>query len=398
MGKSLTPREEKWVRNLCHPTTILVEKWLVIVQYLLLIVVLLSLYLGFIRGDDARFLDAIRYGIYALIIKGIVELQAIIRKLAGKKWKTYWLILYTYDPEHQLTRIDFPDATWATYAYDALGRRIQKNVNGAKTRYVYDNEDILLEYDGTNTLQARHTHGPGIDEPWLLERDLNSSGSFESNEVFTYHADALGSIVRMTGALGNEARSYRYDSFGQLTAETGTLRNPYTYTGRERDQESGLSYYRARYYDPAVGRFLRGDPLSLATVQLPSAMSQIAQPFLSLEQLLLLDPLRQHHYTYVENNPVLYTDPTGEVSAATLTWVVLALLAAPYVVRLAVNVYTSFLVRAPLGVIRRELPSVRSFFREHNRELREVGRELRGNSCASPWRCNGLAVNRSCGP
>jgi RHS repeat-associated protein len=105
----------------------------------------------------------------------------------------------------------------------------------------------------------------------------------------SYAYDALGSIRRMTDTLGNEVRSYRYDSFGQLTAETGTLRNPYTYTGRERDQESGLSYYRARYYDPAVGRFLSEDPI---------------RGFLSVPKTLNL-------YPYVYNNPLRFVDPYG---------------------------------------------------------------------------------------
>lgn len=64
---------------------------------------------------------------------------------------------YTYDAENQLTRIDFPGGTFAEYKYDGLGRRIQKNVNDTLTRYVYDQEDILLEYDGTNTPRARYT-------------------------------------------------------------------------------------------------------------------------------------------------------------------------------------------------------------------------------------------------
>ena len=68
-----------------------------------------------------------------------------------------------------------PTLPSGTYAYDALGRRIQKNVTGVMTRYVYDEEDIVLEYDGANVLQARYTHGPGVDEPWLVERDLDRS-------------------------------------------------------------------------------------------------------------------------------------------------------------------------------------------------------------------------------
>ncbi|MFQ5873861.1 MAG: RHS repeat-associated core domain-containing protein, partial [Dehalococcoidia bacterium] len=147
----------------------------------------------------------------------------------------------------------------ALYRYDALGRRIAKEVTQAGsttiTRYIYDNEDILLELDGANVLQARYTHGPGIDEPLVMLR---------GTQAFFYHVDALGSVWDLTDSTGTIARSYTYDSFGQLLAQTGTLANPYTYTARELDPETGLYYYRARYYDPTIGRFLQEDPLGLA--------------------------------------------------------------------------------------------------------------------------------------
>ncbi len=57
------------------------------------------------------------------------------------------------------------------------------------------------------------------------------------------------------------ANTYAYDSFGKLTASTGTLANPFQYTGREFDQETGNYFYRARYYDQNVGRFISEDPL-----------------------------------------------------------------------------------------------------------------------------------------
>jgi hypothetical protein len=60
---------------------------------------------------------------------------------------------------------------YATHRYDGLGRRIEKNVNGKITRYVYDNEDIILEYDGEGNLIAEYIHGPGIDEPIMMVRN-----------------------------------------------------------------------------------------------------------------------------------------------------------------------------------------------------------------------------------
>jgi RHS repeat-associated protein len=109
---------------------------------------------------------------------------------------------------------------------------------------------------------------------------------------FAYHADGLGSITTLTDLNGTPVRSYTYDSFGRLVAQTGTVTNPYTYTGRELDPESGLYYYRARYYDPLTGRFLQEDP------------------FKGMLQL----PLSFNPYPYVLGNPLRFTDPTGQVA------------------------------------------------------------------------------------
>lgn len=154
---------------------------------------------------------------------------------------------YTYDAENRLTKVeDFvagnPTAVaTSTYRYDGLGRRIEKIANGQTKRYVYDGEDILLEYDGSNVLQARYTHGPGIDEPIAVTK---------GSSTFFYHQDGLGTVTELTDSAGVVAKAYAYDAYGNLVDQTGTLEQPYTYTGREFDSESGLMYYRARYYDP----------------------------------------------------------------------------------------------------------------------------------------------------
>ncbi len=190
---------------------------------------------------------------------------------------------YSYDAENRLTKVeDFVagNATAAftsTYRYDGLGRRIEKVANGQTKRYIYDGEDILLEYDGSNVLQARYTHGPGIDEPIAVTK---------GSSTYFYHQDGLGSVTDLTDSAGATAKSYAYDAYGNILESPGTLEQPYTYTGREFDSESGLLYYRARYYDPTTGRFLQKDPIGLAGG-------------LNL-------------YGYVDVNPVNYTDPSGE--------------------------------------------------------------------------------------
>ncbi|MEK6802631.1 MAG: RHS repeat-associated core domain-containing protein, partial [Nitrospirota bacterium] len=165
---------------------------------------------------------------------------------------------YTYDAENRLTKVEefaagnpTPTAT-STYRYDGLGRRIEKVANGQTKRYVYDRADILLEYDGSNALLARYTHGSRIDEPIAITK---------GSSTFFYHQDGLGTVTELTDSSGTIAKSYAYDAYGNIVDQTGNLDQPYTYTGREFDAETGLYYYRARYYEPSSGRFLQHDPL-----------------------------------------------------------------------------------------------------------------------------------------
>ncbi|MEK7762351.1 MAG: RHS repeat-associated core domain-containing protein [Nitrospirota bacterium] len=193
--------------------------------------------------------------------------------------------VYTYDAENRLTKVEEfaagnPTAiATSTYRYDGLGRRIEKVGNGITRRYVYDGEDILLEYDGTNTLQARYTRGPGIDEPIAVMR---------GGSTFFYHQDGLRTVTELTDTSGAIAKAYAYDAYGNIVDQTGAVENPYTYTGREFDAETGLYYYRARYYDSVAGRFLQKDPIG-----------QTGGP---------------NAYQYVSNNPINFVDPAGAAS------------------------------------------------------------------------------------
>ncbi len=196
---------------------------------------------------------------------------------------------YTYNSEDQLIGVVTPTQT-ISYKYDALSRRIEKNIGGTITRYIYDGEDIIQELDDNNQVTATYTHGPGIDEPICLEKN---------NQKYYYISDGLGSITAIVDQNGNIAQTYRYDSFGNILSSTGSLTQPYTYTGREYDSETGLYYYRARYYDPKSGRFLQEDPL----------------PDVNL-------------YSYCGDNPLNYTDPfglrhggvRGGISGGSCTW------------------------------------------------------------------------------
>jgi RHS repeat-associated protein len=110
--------------------------------------------------------------------------------------------------------------------------------------------------------------------------------------------------VTLTDSSGNAACSYTYDSFGRTQA-CSAVTNPFAFAGREYDSESGLYYMRARYYDPATGRFLTPDPLNLTGRLL---MAQQGQP---IARAATVAPQLLNSYSYVANNPEAYRDPSG---------------------------------------------------------------------------------------
>ncbi len=183
---------------------------------------------------------------------------------------------YSWDFENRLVSTTLPGSQISDFKYDPFGRRIQKVSPTGTTIYVYDGANISEEVDASGAVLARYTHGLGIDEPLAMLRAGVSS---------YYEANGLGSITSLTDSAGAMAVSYTYDSFGNLTSSTGSIVNPFRYTGREFDSETGLYYYRARYYDVSAGRFLSEDPISFwAGI---------------------------NFYPYVLNNPVNLVDPYG---------------------------------------------------------------------------------------
>ena len=139
-----------------------------------------------------------------------------------------------------------------SFKYDPFGRRIYKSSSTATSIYAYDGDNLIEETNSSGAVVARYEPTQNIDEPLAMLR---------SGATSYFHADGLGSITSLSNAAGSIANTYTYDSFGKLTASTGSLVNPFQYTARESDSETGLYYYRARYYDPSAGRFLSQDPI-----------------------------------------------------------------------------------------------------------------------------------------
>jgi RHS repeat-associated protein len=133
---------------------------------------------------------------------------------------------------------------------------------------------VVRDLNNDLTIATEYLNGLGIDGK--LRQTTGGSTSY-------FLADHLGSTRGLTDATGNVTSSLTYDSFGTVVGGSGSTR--YTYTGRELDEETGLIYYRARWYDPQQGRFVSEDPIGLVGgINL---------------------------FAYVENNPICFSDPSG---------------------------------------------------------------------------------------
>jgi len=170
---------------------------------------------------------------------------------------------------------------WNTisYVYDPSGRRIEKAYDGqAVMKYLYDGDEIIAEYDATGALVHKYIYGPGVDQP-ICMIDVA-----DANATYYYHFDGLGSVIALTDSAGAVVNLYEYSIFGEVSASDPNHPNRFLFTGREFDSETGLYYYRARYYNPYIGRFLQTDPAGQGT----------------------------NPYAYCGNGPASSVDPSGE--------------------------------------------------------------------------------------
>ncbi len=218
-------------------------------------------------------------------------------------------VVYTYDSANQLTHVGGAPTTLdangnllndgnRSYAYDDLDRLIQVTQGITSTQYGYtgDGDRLWQKTDGVTTTFTLDLNGALAQ---VLAQSQGSAlttvnflpgiGQQQSGGYWTYfHADALGSVRDLSGVTGNAIGHVDYSPFGEIVNSTG-MASWFGFTGEQQDGSSGLAYLRARYYDPALGRFLTPDSLI---------------PDITNGQAL-------NAYAYVYNDPINFVDLSG---------------------------------------------------------------------------------------
>ena len=195
---------------------------------------------------------------------------------------------YEWNAKGELTAIEATEneeTGRVEYQYDTDGIRVAININGEETRFLIDKNQqqfaqVIEEYLTTGNTISSYVHG--ID---LISKN-------DADGRIFYQVDGLGSTRNLTDIDGNVIQEYGYDAYGNLTQQVGSVNNNYLFTGEQFDNNLDGYYLRARYYNPSTGRFISRDPF----------------------EGIIIRPDTLHKYSYVSNNPVILTDPSGLVA------------------------------------------------------------------------------------
>jgi RHS repeat-associated protein len=188
---------------------------------------------------------------------------------------------FLFDIRDQLGEVRQGASILGRYGYDYDGRRILKIGDDGRRQYTYDQLSVVTEADQANATVSKYDYG--MDQLVRLN-NRNEGRSF-------FHLDFLGSTVGLTDAAGGSRQSIFYDAWGNERERIGSSANNFTFTGHELDEETGLIYAKARFYDANIGRFLSQDDV----------LGEVS------------DPPDLHLYAYAQMNPLIFIDPSGNI-------------------------------------------------------------------------------------
>ncbi len=245
-----------------------------------------------------------------------------------------------------------------TLGYDGNGNVLTRTVGGAEWRYVYDAENRLAEvwrgaervaafrYDAEGNRTVREVAGVrtvAVDDGYevrggVVRKVYRLGGEAvavrEGGGVWAVVGDHLGSLAVLAQG-GSPAGLTRYLPYGAIRLETGLFPTDRRFTGQRWEVVLGLYDYRARFYDPTLGRFLQPDSLVQADARNPTPYLPLAVSYAhpkTLEQWnqlqqsrwqpksqapstpAVLDPQFLNRYAYARNNPLAYVDDTGHIA------------------------------------------------------------------------------------
>ncbi len=215
---------------------------------------------------------------------------------------------YEYNAENQLTTVKKNGQTLASFEYDGKGNRIKKTIYQNLPPIKITKAPNIPSLPGEFRIAAREglvaPASPTQVSTIYIGSIYEKSGNNATNQIFLadqriaavtgnninyFHTNHLSSTDTITNNAGGQVAHYEYAPYGSTVVKTGQDVTRYKFTGKEFDDETGLYYYGARYYNPALGRFIAPDTI----VQAPA------------------NPQTLNRYSYTLNNPVNYTDPTG---------------------------------------------------------------------------------------
>ena len=217
-----------------------------------------------------------------------------------KDWTFVW------DAENRLILASNATAV-VSNTYDYMSRRVAKAVNGQATVFSYQGWAMIAESSATST--NSYIYGLDLSGTAQGAGTIGGilAGNFNGSTVF-YCYDANGNVTDLVGTNGELLAQYQYDPFGNTIAKSGTLAdvNPFRFSSKYTDEETGLVYYGYRFYQPNSGRWLSRDPIG---EEMPGLWAHNKKVLLRRVRLRCRAAL--YPYIFIKNTPPLGVDPVG---------------------------------------------------------------------------------------